>query len=146
VKRPVSSASLRLQEEWIRHLHGLAREAWCRRSSQDPLRWRPEVPEYGQCGATALVVQDVLGGGLLTGRLTHDGRRFLTHCWNLLEGDVEVDLTRAQLRGARLLGTSRVTRAALLAHPPTAQQYAFLAARIAMLDHTRRRGRRRPPG
>lgn len=138
MKRPVTSAALRVQAQRVGHLHALALQAWCRASSEDPAHWTPALPEYAQCGATALVVQDVLGGDLMTGRLLRNGR-LVTHCWNLLEGDVQVDLTARQLAGARFLGTSRVVRDAVLAHEPTAYRYAYLAARFAAIDHARRR-------
>lgn len=127
------------QAAHLRHVHALALQAWCRETSDDPLRWTPALPEYAQCAATALIVQDLFGGDLMRGRYERRGS-FVTHCWNLLEGGVQVDLTRRQMRGARPLGATRVTRDKVLAQPRTAYRYAFLASRIAAVD--RRRPRR----
>jgi hypothetical protein len=59
--------------------------------------WSPGNPSRGQCGATALVVNDILGGNLLVAEvLLPNGSRQGFHYWNRLpEGD-ELDLTRDQ--------------------------------------------------
>lgn len=139
MKRPGGRYDPRRQAEHLRHVHGLALQAWCRETSDDPLRWTPAMPEYAQCAATALVLQDLFGGDLMRGRYERGGR-FVTHCWNLLEGDVQVDLTRRQMRGARPLGATRVTRDKVLEQPRAAYRYAFLASRFAAADR-RRTGR-----
>jgi hypothetical protein len=130
--RADDSQVLRVLRQDVALLHRLLQQAWCRETSQDPRRWTPRLPEYAQCGATALVVQDVVGGALLFGRYVRDGE-FLTHCWNVFDGAVEIDLTRRQLVGARRLGFESITRDALLSNEPTAYRYAYLAARLAVL-------------
>jgi len=68
-------------------------------ASCDPVdlaEWTPDMPARGQCGVTALVVQELLGGQLLLAEVRHaDGSRQGVHYWNRLEG-VEIDLTREQ--------------------------------------------------
>ncbi|WP_134765992.1 hypothetical protein [Nocardioides sp. 1609] len=51
----------------------------------------------GQCGTTALVVQELLGGDLMVADLEHAGQVVGVHYWNVTSGGVEVDLTRDQL-------------------------------------------------
>ncbi|GAA4359140.1 YunG family protein [Angustibacter luteus] len=63
-------------------------------------------PARGQCGPTALVVQDLLGGDLVMADLlgpNGDG----VHYWNRL-GALDVDLTREQLLPGELLQAERV--------------------------------------
>jgi hypothetical protein len=75
------------------------RAAWCRETCDDSdlADWTPEVPARGQCGATALVLHDLLGGDLLLAEvLLPDGSRQGVHWWNRLPDGSEVDLTREQ--------------------------------------------------
>ena len=59
--------------------------------------WTPTNPARGQCGVTALVVHDLLGGQLLVAEVVRsDGTRQGIHWWNRLSAGVEVDLTREQ--------------------------------------------------
>ena len=59
--------------------------------------WTPANPSRGQCGVTALVVHDLLGGTLLLADvLRTDGSRQGVHWWNRLAGGLDLDLTRAQ--------------------------------------------------
>jgi hypothetical protein len=70
-------------------------------ASCDPVDapWSPENPAKGQCGVTALVVQDHLGGDLLLAEVLHaDGSRQGVHYWNRLPDGTEIDLTREQFR------------------------------------------------
>src|SRR6185503_10519308 len=66
----------------------------CFPSPQALAQWSPDNPARGQCGPTALVLQDLLGGELLLAAVTADGRPTGWHYWNRLTGGVEVDLTR----------------------------------------------------
>jgi hypothetical protein len=72
------------------------RESWSIESC-DPVdveNWTPDAPARGQCGATALVVRELLGGELLEAEvLFPDGKRQGFHYWNrLAEGDVDFTL------------------------------------------------------
>lgn len=60
----------------------------------DRASWTPESPSRGQCGATALVVRELLGGALLEAEvLFASGERQGFHYWNRLsEGDVDFTL------------------------------------------------------
>lgn len=59
-------------------------------------RWDPDNPARDQCGVTALVVNDLLGGELIRGEVRVDGERVDYHWWNGLGLGIEIDLTREQ--------------------------------------------------
>ncbi|MGW2548514.1 YunG family protein, partial [Kitasatospora sp. NPDC001574] len=63
---------------------------------EDLAHWRPDNPARGQCGATALVVHDLLGGELMMGEVYAGGVRTDLHWWNRSAAGVEVDLTRSR--------------------------------------------------
>jgi hypothetical protein len=64
----------------------------------------------GQCGTTALVIQDLLGGDLMVADVEYDGRVEGVHYWNVTPGGVELDLTRDQFIPAEsLINQRRVT-------------------------------------
>ncbi|MFF1650372.1 hypothetical protein [Streptomyces sp. NPDC058240] len=58
--------------------------------------WTSDNPARDQCGVTALVVHDLLGGDLIRGEVHVNGERVDYHWWNRLGMGVEVDLTREQ--------------------------------------------------
>ncbi|WP_406379861.1 hypothetical protein [Streptomyces sp. NBC_01618] len=58
--------------------------------------WTPDNPARDQCGVTALVVHDLLGGELIRGEVHVEGGRVDYHWWNRLGMGIEVDLTREQ--------------------------------------------------
>jgi len=65
--------------------------AWSRETSADPANWTSLNPAWGQCAVTALVVQELLGGTLMRGKVRNDA-----HYWNMLPDGVEIDFTRQQ--------------------------------------------------
>ena len=74
----------------IKELASSVRPAWSAETSASE-DWTPERPSLGQCAVTSLIVQDALGGELL--RTTVGG---VSHYWNRLADDTEVDLTSDQ--------------------------------------------------
>ncbi len=59
--------------------------------------WHPGNPSRGQCGVTAFVLQEILGGDLLVADVLYDsGALQGVHYWNRLPNGTEVDLTREQ--------------------------------------------------
>jgi hypothetical protein len=64
----------------------------------DRADWHPGNPARGQCGVTALVLNDLLGGDLVLGEVHVAGERTGIHYWNRFGTDLEVDLTRDQFR------------------------------------------------
>jgi hypothetical protein len=87
-------------------IEGIIRSSWgadtCPPDARNPV-WDPANPARGQCGVTALVVQDLLGGDLVRGDVHVADERVDTHWWNLLPGGVEVDLTRDQFGPEEIL-------------------------------------------
>ena len=99
--------------------------------------WSLRNPSRGQCGATALVLQDLLGGDLLVAEVLHpDGSRQGFHAWNALSGGLQVDLTAEQFQAGEVVQAPRVVE-----RPPgpprrCAAQYMLLRERVfAALDH-----------
>ena len=95
--------------------------------SQD---WTPESPSRDQCGMTALVVQDILGGDLVLAEVHVAGAKVGHHYWNRLPDGSDVDLTGDQfLPGEEVVGGTVVVR------PPDAprrhrEQYELLRSRV----------------
>ena len=88
------------------------RAAWGVDVCEDPAdvpRWSPSNPARGQCGPTALVVHDLLGGDLVVAEVRHaDGSPQGYHWWNVLPDGREVDLTREQFTEGEVVGRPRV--------------------------------------
>lgn len=99
--------------------------------------WHQDNPARGQCGTTALVVQDLLGGDLLIADVTAPGEPDSVHYWNRL-GLLDIDVTREQFGPEHKIGEPRV-----VVRPPDgprqgAQQYELLRQRV--LGRLDRRG------
>ena len=102
--------------------------------------WTRANPSLGQCAVTALVVHDLLGGGLLEAEVHHpDGSRQGFHYWNRLAG-VDIDLTRAQFAsGERVQEPHLIDR--LPSEPWLAQeQYVIFRDRVRAALHALRAG------
>jgi hypothetical protein len=65
---------------------------------------RPGDRSRGQCGPTAAVVHDWLGGDIIVATLYVRGMEEGRHYWNRLADGVEIDLTRDQLLPDETLG------------------------------------------
>jgi hypothetical protein len=80
-------------------LEAAVRASWGPDVCEDPADlplWSPANPARGQCGPTALVVNDLLGGDLCVAEVRlRDGSQRGFHWWNRLAG-VDVDLTLEQ--------------------------------------------------
>ncbi|MER5949683.1 hypothetical protein ABT127_26885 [Streptomyces sp. NPDC001904] len=94
-------------------------------------RWTGDNPARDQCGVTALVLNDLLGGDLLRGEVHVDGVRVDYHWWNRLGDGLEVDLTREQFAPHEI-----VTPGTVIPRPPTAElrrlreEYELLRERV----------------
>jgi hypothetical protein len=86
------------------------RGAWAR-DTCDPVDvddWSAANPARGQCGTTALIINDLLGGQLLVAEvLRADGSRQGVHWWNRLPDGTEIDLTRDQFTDHEVIGQPR---------------------------------------
>ncbi|WP_025619515.1 YunG family protein [Salinispora cortesiana] len=72
--------------------------------------WRPENPARGQCGTTALVVQELLGGELILGEVHVEGVKTGFHWWNRLPDGTDVDLTAGQFHPGEIVTGGAVRR------------------------------------
>ncbi|WP_449474835.1 YunG family protein [Streptomyces abikoensis] len=92
-------------------------------------QWSPENPARDQCGVTALVLNDLLGGDLVRGEVRVGGVRTDFHWWNRLGEGVEIDLTREQFRPEEV-----VTGGVVISRPPEIkrlrEEYELLRARV----------------
>jgi hypothetical protein len=93
-------------------------------------RERRPSPARGQCGTTALVVQDLLGGDLIVADLLFAGRTEGVHYWNRLPDGREVDLTRDQFAESEVLVNPRVATSHRRATGPAEEAYRLLQARV----------------
>ncbi len=95
-------------------------------------RWTPDNPARDQCGVTAMVLNDLLGGELIRGEVHVDGVRTDFHWWNRLGMGVEIDLTREQFGPEEV-----VVGGDVIARPPVGEwrrlqeEYAILRDRVA---------------
>ena len=106
------------------------RGAWSADTRDPSDDWSPANPASGQCGVTALVLNDIFGGHLLVAEVQYvDGTHHGNHYWNRF-GGIEVDLTREQFDDSVVIRTpSMVTRPP---GPPRrcAEQYSLLRHRV----------------
>ncbi|MEU3528133.1 hypothetical protein AB0E62_30420 [Streptomyces sp. NPDC038707] len=118
----------------VEMLRPLIEAAWDR-DTCDPAgrdEWRPENPSWSQCGVTALVVQDLLGGDLIHGEVHMNGAKVWNHYWNRLSDGTEVDLTADQFR---VLEGAGVVNGQVVHRPPEGprrcrEEYELLRERV----------------
>lgn len=92
--------------------------------------WRPDNPARGQCGVTALIVQELLGGELILGEVFVENVKVGHHYWNRLPDGRHADLTADQFRPDEIIVGGQVQQ-----RPPTAprrcrEQYDILRRRV----------------
>ncbi|MES9511198.1 hypothetical protein ABWJ92_33190 [Streptomyces sp. NPDC000609] len=91
--------------------------------------WTPDNPARDQCGVTALVVHDLLGGELVRGEVHVDGEQVDYHWWNRLGLGIEVDLTREQFGPEEIVvGGDVIERPAEIAR--LREEYELLRDRV----------------
>lgn len=94
-------------------------------------RWTGDNPARDQCGVTAMVLNDLLGGELIRGEVHVDGERVDYHWWNRLGEGVEIDLTREQFGPEE-----KVVGGEVIPRPPFAEwrrlheEYTLLRERV----------------
>ncbi len=116
----------------IERLRPILRDAWSADTCDphDLPDWHPGNPSRGQCGVTALVVNDLFGGELVLGEVFSGGSKVGYHWWNVLPDGREIDLTADQFRpDETVVGGARMSR------PPgpitrCADQYEVLRTRV----------------
>ncbi|MDQ2850195.1 MAG: nucleotidyltransferase domain-containing protein [Actinomycetota bacterium] len=113
--------------------------ATCHATSEYVAAGRSGDRSRGQCGTTALVVQDLLGGELLVAQVQVNGSTDGVHYWNRLPGGQEIDLTRTQFSPAETLGDAkRVDRTPGMPPRRGADTYLLLRRRVSELLGTGR--------
>lgn len=127
-----STALAELDLVLLKDIDRVLRAAWSAETC-DPvdLPWAATNPTRGQCGVTALVLRELIGGELLCAVvLGRDGSRQGVHFWNRLPVGVEIDLTRAQFTVDETVQEPSVVT--MPPGPPSrcTQQYALLRHRV----------------
>ena len=85
----------------------------------------------GQCGATALVIQDLLGGEILEGDVLLGSERLGVHYWNRLEDGAILDVASGQIVEGEVVSGARVVHRPSGAVPPKgAEAYLVLRERV----------------
>jgi hypothetical protein len=87
-------------------------------------------PSRGQCGTTALVIQNLLGGDLMVADVEYEGRVDGVHYWNVMPGGVELDLTRDQFTPAESLTNQRRVRTERSSFSEGEQPFQLLQERV----------------
>ena len=101
-------------------------QSWSLETSYDPAGWSEHNTAWGQCAVSALIVQDLLGGDLLVGKVNG-----IEHYWNELPDGRQLDLTKHQFRRiASLNGPTHVSREYVLSFPDTCSRYDRLRRRV----------------
>lgn len=94
-------------------------------------RWTRENPARDQCGVTAMLLNDLLGGELIRGEVLVDGERVDYHWWNRLGLGIEIDLTREQFGPQE-----KITEGIVVPRPPESEwrrlrtEYELLRAAV----------------
>ena len=114
-------------------IEAAVRTAWAR-DTCDPVDaddWSPANPARGQCGTTALTINDLLGGELLVAEvLRADGSRQGVHWWNRLPDGTEIDLTREQFTSHEVIQQPRAMPRPSELPKRAAKQYLTLKHRV----------------
>lgn len=114
-------------------IEAAVRAAWAR-DTCDPVDaddWSPANPARGQCGTTALTINDLLGGDLVVAEVLHaDGSRQGVHWWNRLPDGTEIDLTREQFTSREVIQQPRAMPRPSGLPKRAAEQYLTLKHRV----------------
>ncbi len=106
----------------IEDLNEAIKNSWCRETCLPRLQdnWSPEIPCYGQCVPTSLVVQDYFDGEILY-------CKHRKHYWNLVDGE-EIDLTKNQFGEKEICFDDKRSRGYLLSckHGKVEERYNIL--------------------
>lgn len=94
---------------------------------------RPGDRARGQCGATALVVQDLLGGDLLVGDVLVGSERLGVHYWNRLADGEILDLSSTQFVEGEVVAGARVIHRPAEVPAHGAEAYLLLRERVQRL-------------
>jgi hypothetical protein len=114
-------------------IEAAVRAGWAR-DTCDPVDagdWSAANPARGQCGTTALIINDLLGGELLVAEVLRvDGSRQGVHWWNRLPDGTEIDLTREQFAADEVIQQPRAMLRPSGQPKRAAEQYLTLKYRV----------------
>ncbi|UJB39693.1 YunG family protein [Streptomyces sp. A1-5] len=99
-------------------------------SPDDQADWQADNPAWGHCDITALIVNDVFGGGLMVGEVHLDGTQHGFHWWNRLPSGWELDLTREQFQRGQTVTAARVVERPPGPLPRRWEEYLLLRERV----------------
>jgi hypothetical protein len=116
----------------LAELEAIIRNAWSKDTSDDPDEWTESNSARGQCGVTAMVIYQLLGGVLVLSEVSRAGVRVETHYWNRLPSGLELDLTREQFHQGEQFGEPRVIdpAASRAPKPDSLRRVGLLSARV----------------
>ena len=120
----------------LKDLKKALEKSWSKKTSFDPNNWTPENPAWGQCAVTALIVQDYFGGSLkkaLFDTIDNGKAVRISHYWNRLPNDSEIDLTENQFPEGIIRNIPRGVirdRKYVLSYPITVKRYEILKQRV----------------
>lgn len=115
----------------LAQLEDAIRAAWGADTSETPDAWSASNPALGQCGVTALLVREHLGGEILVAGVVRGGLRVERHAWNRLPSGLTIDLTREQFRAGELLEEPEATEPLVTQRHP--ERLALLRGRVQAL-------------
>jgi len=116
----------------LSEIQAVLRESWGPETCDphDLANWHRDNPARGQCGTTALVVHELLGGDLMLAEVYEHGTQTGHHYWNRLPDGSEVDLTREQFHPGETIGVGRVVQVPPDAPRRCREQYELLRNRV----------------
>jgi hypothetical protein len=94
---------------------------------------RPGDPARGQCGATALVVQDFLGGEIVESDVLVGSERLGVHYWNRLPDGAVLDVSSRQFVDGEVVVGARTVHRPQGVPLHGAEAYTLLRARVETL-------------
>jgi hypothetical protein len=113
-----------MREVDTQKLEDAVRKLWSAETSFPPAERRPEDPSRGQCAATALIVQDYVGGEIMQCDVRGDHE---SHFYNRLPSGEILDLTNEQFSGDVVFENMRSgDREKILSYPGTRVRYELL--------------------
>ncbi|MDM4721546.1 hypothetical protein QTQ03_18835 [Micromonospora sp. WMMA1363] len=92
--------------------------------------WHAGNAARGQCGVTALIIQDLLGGELILGEVLAGDVKVGYHYWNRLADGREVDLTADQFQPPEVVVGGQVQQRSPGPPRRCRQQYEILRGRV----------------
>ena len=117
--------------QWDRaELERRIRRAWGPDTCYSVELWDPALPETGQCGTTALVVAELLGGDVLEAPVYRGAERVEFHYWTRLRNGEEIDWTRGQFQDDRVIGEPVVKQRPPQLKEPFQTMYETLLQRV----------------